>query len=76
MSWTLPILQARVGYALRCIPVSCIMLIRWCACRRPWCRDFMQAMRDRMRSDWPPRRLTGEERFVRIEELRRADDST
>lgn len=30
------------------------MLIRWCACR-PWCRDFMQAMRDRVRSDWPPR---------------------
>ena len=27
-------------------------------------------------SDWPPRRLTGEERFVRIEELRRADDSS
>ena len=26
-------------------------------------------------SDWPPRRQTGEERFVRIEELRRADDS-
>jgi hypothetical protein len=26
-------------------------------------------------SDWPPRRLTSEERFVRIEELRRADDS-
>ena len=27
-------------------------------------------------SDWPPRRLTSEERFVRIEELRRADDSS
>jgi hypothetical protein len=26
-------------------------------------------------SDWPPRRVIGEERFVRIEELRRADDS-
>ncbi len=26
-------------------------------------------------SDWPPRRLAGEERFVRIEELRNADDS-
>jgi hypothetical protein len=26
-------------------------------------------------SDWPPRRLTGEERFVRIEELHQADDS-
>jgi hypothetical protein len=26
-------------------------------------------------SDWPPRRPTGEERFVRIEELRSADDS-
>jgi hypothetical protein len=26
-------------------------------------------------SDWPPRRLTGEERFVRVEELHRADDS-
>jgi hypothetical protein len=26
-------------------------------------------------SDWPPRRSTGEERFVRIEELRRADDA-
>jgi hypothetical protein len=25
-------------------------------------------------SDWPPRRPRGEERFVRIEELRRADD--
>jgi hypothetical protein len=26
-------------------------------------------------SDWPPRRLVGEERFVRIEELRKADDA-
>jgi hypothetical protein len=26
-------------------------------------------------SDWPPRRAIGEERFVRIEELRSADDS-
>ena len=26
-------------------------------------------------SDWPPRRLTGEDRYVRIEELRDADDS-
>jgi len=26
-------------------------------------------------SDWPPRRLTGEERFVRIEELHQADDT-
>ena len=26
-------------------------------------------------SDWPPRRVIGEERFVRIEELHRADDS-
>jgi hypothetical protein len=26
-------------------------------------------------SDWPARRSTGEERFVRIEELRGADDS-
>ena len=26
-------------------------------------------------SDWPPRRLTGEDRYVRIEELRNADDS-
>ncbi len=26
-------------------------------------------------SDWPPRRVTGEERFVRVEELHRADDS-
>jgi hypothetical protein len=25
-------------------------------------------------SDWPPRRMTGEERYVRIEELRGADD--
>jgi hypothetical protein len=26
-------------------------------------------------SDWPPRRPVGEERFVRIEEFRSADDS-
>jgi hypothetical protein len=26
-------------------------------------------------SDWPPRRLAGEDRYVRIEELRNADDS-
>jgi hypothetical protein len=26
-------------------------------------------------SDWPPRRSSGEERFVRIEELRSADDA-
>jgi hypothetical protein len=26
-------------------------------------------------SDWPPRRLTGEERFVRIEDLHQADDT-
>jgi uncharacterized membrane-anchored protein len=26
-------------------------------------------------SDWPPRRSAGEERFVRIEELRSADDA-
>ena len=26
-------------------------------------------------SDWPPRRVIGEERFVRIEELHRADDT-
>src|SRR5215211_2188994 len=26
-------------------------------------------------SDWPPRRSTGDERFVRIEELRRANDA-
>jgi hypothetical protein len=26
-------------------------------------------------SDWPPRRVTSEERFVRIEELQRTDDS-
>ena len=26
-------------------------------------------------SDWPPRRLTGEERFVHVEELHRTDDS-
>jgi RsiW-degrading membrane proteinase PrsW (M82 family) len=26
-------------------------------------------------SDWPPRRATSEERFVRIEELQRTDDS-
>ena len=26
-------------------------------------------------SDWPPRRVTNEERFVRIEELQRTDDS-
>jgi hypothetical protein len=26
-------------------------------------------------SDWPPRRLIGEDRYVRIEELRNADDS-
>ena len=26
-------------------------------------------------SDWPPRRLTGEERFVRIEELHQVDDT-
>ena len=26
-------------------------------------------------SDWPPRRLTGEDRYVRIEDLRNADDS-
>jgi hypothetical protein len=26
-------------------------------------------------SDWPPRRVTGEERFVRVEELRGADES-
>ena len=25
-------------------------------------------------SDWPPRRLTGEERFVRVEDLHSADD--
>jgi len=26
-------------------------------------------------SDWPPRRLAGEDRYVRIEEFRNADDS-
>jgi hypothetical protein len=26
-------------------------------------------------SDWPPRRATGEERFVRVEELHGLDDS-
>ena len=26
-------------------------------------------------SDWPPRRVTGEERFVRVEDLHSADDS-